>query len=374
MASLVNPSTTPSKLVTIDQSKADAMITALSATVNKTVPTGADNSVSLLAIYQTIDTKGLLTPTSFNRYLDHFNLDDSGRKELADALNRNLTASGGTPVTTYNKDNIIPTLLKSEHIKNHFKTDRYVMNPRVPQVNPIKGLNLLLVNPQIAAAINDERKRRSKLIMARPIRGSSMGPFGALLGNSGLNFSVQFPRVGGAAMQPPSSEHPIEMRGGGYDIAMSGGQPLGFWTQPNDNFFISTQLKSALASLQATLKSQGKELADDTEQQIANLVKRLEDAENAVKAERDNLNRAVEAINSGDAKPIVSASGTASTIQNEKGADITVNTTRSGVTLDHIRTIAEKYNSANANRQSLENKLFRVIISLNGAQIYPRSG
>jgi hypothetical protein len=153
-------------------------------------------------------------------------------------------------------------------------------------------------------------------------------------------------------MNPPNFNYPIEMRGAGYDLGMSGGNVLlGPWRQPSDDFFIAEQLETAISKLKASLNANSKTLDNTTEANINKLITDLKTAENNVKARRDELNLATAAIDSGSMMPNSNASGV-------------VNQT-------NITDLAGQYNDAMANRQKLENKLFRVVIALNNNQIYP---
>jgi hypothetical protein len=329
---IVAPGTTP---LTADQVDAKDLIEKLDS---------ADTAKLMLLV----DPSSLgYTPKTVAHFFNLFKLDSSARQLLAAAVNTKATK------TIVDENDVIEKLSNSATVRKHFQTTKIAIAPRPLKVNPNIGLNLLLVNPQVATAINAERVRRSKLIMARPIRNPGMGPFGALLPGSGLTVSIR--QRGGAAMEPPSFNYPIEMRGGGYDIAMAGGAgALGWWSPPNDDFFISAQIKSALETLRATLKAKGnKDLAQDVDAKVTGLVQALETAEENIRIERNNLKRATDAITSGNADP---------TDEDSKGV-------KTGVLHATLTSIAGKYNTAVSNARSIENKLFRVIVALNGVPL-----
>lgn len=332
---------------------------AASKLVPLSQPGNADNLVTLLTNDASAPNTGSLnglvsgvavtTPQSLTQFLSHFNLDDNGKEALARAFND----------SSINKDNVVPKLLKSVHANKHFPApgSAQALPYRNPDVNPINGLSLMLVNPDMARAILSERKKKHQMMVARPaVRGALLGgPFGVMGPGVTLRISGGNPEdktFRGGAMNPPNFNYPIEMRGAGYDMGMSGGNVLlGPWRQPSDDFFIAEQLETAISKLKASLKANSKTLDTTTEASITNLITLLKDAENNVKAKRDELNLATSAINSGSMMPMSDASG--------------------AVNQTNITDLAGQYNDAMANRQKLENKLFRVVIALNNNQIYP---
>ena len=293
-----------------------------------------------------ISTVATVTPLSLTQFLSHFNLDTAGKQVLANEFKD----------ASVTEDNVVSKLLKSVHANKHFPapgSGPAFLPRRAPNVNPVNGLSLLLVNPDIARAIMAERKKKSQMIAARPaVRGALLGgPFGVM----GPGVTV---RISGGAMESLSSDYPIEMRGAGYDIGMSGGQALlGPWRQPGDDFFIAEQLEDAVSKLKSSLTANNKTLESNTEGQITALITALKDAEQKVKDKRDELNLATTAINSGSMMP--------------KGKKNSAGQETNEIDQTGITALADQYNQANAHRQKLENKLFRVIIALNNNQVFP---
>jgi hypothetical protein len=295
-----------------------------------------------------------LTPRSLAEFLSHFDLEDAtGLSLLATEANN---VSGGS----FTDKNIVRALMKDETAQKHFTSfgPTSTLALPTPTFNATPGLNLLLLNPTIASVIMAERKRRTAASVARPAMRGSRGvfPFGV---GPAPTIAVY---TGGALLNPPV-DHPIEMRGGGYDIAMRGGQMplLGPYRPLTDSSFISTELEIALHKLRATLKAKGKELADDVKNNIDTLISDLKKAEKAVKDTRDKLSLANQAV----------ASGAATPVGNSNRTDANGATVPDGVSSIQITTLADQYNDANTRRQKLENKLFRVIIALNGVQVHP---
>jgi len=333
-------SVTPSKLVTLNTGNAPTLVNLL------TQDPSAPNTALLNGL---ISNVAVTTPQSLTQFLSHFNLDKQARIDLA-------SACGDSSIT---EDNVVPKLLKSVHANKHFPAPGSVQGLpyRNPSVNPIPGLSLMLVNPDMARAILAERKKKNLMMVARPaVRGALLGgPFGVMGPGVTLRISggnPEGPHFRGGAMNPPNFNYPIEMRGAGYDLGMSGGNVLlGPWRQPSDDFFIAEQLETAISKLKASLNANSKTLDNTTEANINKLITDLKTAENNVKARRDELNLATAAIDSGSMMPNSDASG--------------------AVNQTNITDLAGQYNDAMANRQKLENKLFRVVIALNNNQIYP---
>ena len=160
------------------------------------------------------------------------------------------------------------------------------------------------------------------------------GPMGQL--------NIAFQQRGGGLRQPIALDHPIEMRGGGYDIAsMKGGYLIGPFRPITDESFISESMSMALTTLRDKINKTGS-LSPGSEAAINQLVTDLKKKEKDVKTTRDNLISLNNAIANGEFTP---------------GAN---------VTQQQIEEEAEKYNRANKERQSLENKGVRVIVTLNG--------
>lgn len=330
-----------SRLITLNGTNAPNLVRLLTEEPSSTNTDNLNALVSGVAV---------TTPQSLTQFLSHFNLDEPAREALAAAF--------GSPI---DKDNVVPKLLKSVHANKHFPApgSAKALPYRNPSVNPIDGLSLMLANPDYARAILSERKKKNLMMVARPnVRGALLGgPFGVMgpgvtLRISGGNQHGEPGPFRGGAMTPPDFNHPIEMRGAGYDLGMSGGMALlGPWKQPSDDFFIAEQLETAISKLKASLNANSKTLDATSEASINSLITELKRQEELVKAKRDELNAATIAINSGSMMPK----------SNDKGV----------VSESNITDLAAQYNDAMANRQKLENKLFRVVIALNNNQIYP---
>uniref|UniRef100_A0A6C0H104 Uncharacterized protein n=1 Tax=viral metagenome TaxID=1070528 RepID=A0A6C0H104_9ZZZZ len=215
--------------------------------------------------------------------------------------------------------------------------------------NPVTGLNLLLANPVVAAVVMQKRKRDFEMARARVLPAAS--GFSGFPGMGGLNPSVmvQIQQRGGG--YEGGENLPVEMRGGGRLLAaMKGGNfflgTMGSptsWRPITDSSFISVSLEAAYQNLKANLKaSKGADLAEDTQNKVRELITALKAAEDAVKEKRDELNKF----------------NTILSTQNLK--DINKQT----VTQAQITDMVKLYNDSMSRRQSLENKMFRVIVAL----------
>ena len=208
-------------------------------------------------------------------------------------------------------------------------------------INTFQNMNLGSLNPQMLRFMNIIRRKATPQTMANVgVPGSiSIAIPGMLPG---------FPpgMLGGAMVAPPT-DFPIEMRGGGYNIGMmKGGYSglIGPFRPITDESFISSSLDAAIQSLKDRITSGKGSLSADTTQKIDGLVESLKKTETQVKNNRDNLIAMNNAISTGRFKP-------------EDGHVYTAK---------EIATVAKTYNEVNKMRQSLENKLTRVMITLNG--------
>jgi hypothetical protein len=213
--------------------------------------------------------------------------------------------------------------------------------------NPVTGLNLLLANPVVAAVVMQKRKRDFEMARARVLPAAS--GFSGFPGMGGLNPSVmvQIQRGGG---YEGGENLPVEMRGGGRLLAaMKGGNfflgTMGSptsWRPITDSSFISVSLEAAYQNLKANLKaSKGADLAPDTQDKVRKLIKDLKDAEEAVKGKRDELNKFNTILSTQNLKDI-----------------------KTSVTEAEITDMVKLYNDSMSRRQSLENKMWRVIVAL----------
>jgi len=208
-------------------------------------------------------------------------------------------------------------------------------------INKFQNMNLGSLNPQMLRFMNIIRRKATPQTMANVgVPGSiSIAIPGMLPG---------FPpgMLGGAMVAPPT-DFPIEMRGGGYNIGMmKGGYSglIGPFRPITDESFISSSLDAAIQSLKDRITSGKGSLSADTTQKIDGLVQELKKTETQVKNNRDNLIAMNNAISSG--RFVVDPSKPYSA--------------------KDIATVAKTYNEVNKMRQSLENKLTRVMITLNG--------
>ena len=219
-----------------------------------------------------------------------------------------------------------------------------ILNTNKLEVNSFGNLSLSTLNPAMLRLENLVRRQRSKLTVATPGNGSFLPDFMGFPGMaSAPGIAIDF--RGGAMVSPPT-DHPIEMRGGGYDIAIQKGGfgLIGPFRPIADESFISSSLETAIATLRSRVRESGSSISADTDQRIEALVQKLKDTETQVKNNRDNLISVNNAIATGRFTP------------------------KDGVTYSakDIATIAKTYNEVNKVRQSLENKLTRVLITLNG--------
>ena len=145
---------------------------------------------------------------------------------------------------------------------------------------------------------------------------------------------------GGSAPQVPTDTHPIEMRGGGYDIAMRGGQPMVGWRPLTDDSFISLQLKQAINRLSSMAAAKNSPLDGSVKGEVDRLIGVLEGAETAVKQYRDKINNAYSAVASGN-------------LSDPKK-----------ITLTDLPAISEAYEAANKLRSKTEGKLLRIVAAL----------
>jgi hypothetical protein len=294
---------------------------------------------------------GLNKPSTVRQFVDL--LDDSEKKALMGAYFYPIGSSG--PGVVSSASELVEVLETSQPLKEALKKNAPAgtasWTPPSLQVNQ-NGLNLLLANPMVAAVVMEQRKKQSLLAQARVVAPPSGGLFGMPMLPS-PSVSVLF--RGGAMEHPELDNHPIEMRGAGYAVAhMRGGQfPLMLgtvgaptqWRPVSDSSFISSSLRAAFESLQATLKNKNNAtLEDGVRQNVTDLITKLEAAEQAVRDERAKLNSFNSAIATGSA-------------QVDGLKDIKA---------DAITRTVDSYNNAMKSRQKLENKLFRVIIALGG--------
>lgn len=361
MASIIDETDSKSGSVGIvitDSTKAEAIIKAL-------------NDGPISDIWKTLNPKETLQPASINAYLRYLKLDDEGKTLLVAALKK------ADPVKTGNvtNENIIDVLLNSKKVKSHFTSAKEPYVERPLEVNPNTGFSLALANPLVAQIINDERARKAKLMLIRNINVPAMPPYGGLFGNSGISILMRGGAAAASAMQPPSFKYPIEMRGGGYDIAMSGGNHFPFWQAPNNTYFISTQLKSALNTVRAALKSQNLELSKENDVEVEKLLTELKKAEEAVITERNKYNSLVNGIRSGEVK-LKDETGTKVISKDKDGNDVERydESTKQVVKKSAIDDASTAYNAAVLNARKIEKKVFNVLIAIGGKQVYPPRG
>jgi len=230
-------------------------------------------------------------------------------------------------------------LKELQDTSNTVQIETYLKNPL--KVNEVHNMNLGTFNPQMLRFMNIIRKKRTPQTMANVgVPGSiNIALPGMLPGFP--------PGMLGGAMAAPPTDFPIEMRGGGYNIGMmKGGYSglIGPFRPITDESFISSSLDAAIQSLKDRITSGKGTLDSSTAQKIDALVEKLKTTETQVKNNRDNLIAMNNAISTGRFKP-------------EDGHVYTAK---------EIATVAKTYNEVNKMRQSLENKLTRVVITLNG--------
>jgi len=228
-------------------------------------------------------------------------------------------------------------LKELQDTSNTVQIETYLKNDL--KVNEVHNMNLGTFNPQMLRFMNIIRKKRTPQTMA------NVGVPGSI--NIALPGLPGFPGLLGGAMAAPPTDFPIEMRGGGYNIGiMKGGYSglIGPFRPITDESFISSSLDAAIQSLKDRITSGKGTLDSSTAQKIDGLVQELKKTETQVKNNRDNLIAMNNAISTGRFKP-------------EDGHVYTAK---------EIATVAKTYNEVNKMRQSLENKLTRVVITLNG--------
>jgi len=297
--------------------------------------------LAMTYINNTGTTAFIITPKNVNDYFNYLNLDDRQKKLLADAAKTYFNITDAT------KDNIIDKIKATTNAQKFFFGSKSSLNrnTREPDVNPDSDLSLLLLGPvSVQKAILRDRQIKTKAQRARPNIRAVMGlPFG---NPTGINIQV-IRRTGGAMIHPSSFEYPIEMRGGGYDIAMHGGLGLVPYAQVGLVAPISDQLESAYGRLASILNKKGKTINSDVDIEVKSLIKKLKDAEDDVKRYGKELDDSSNFIKSGDVD------------------DSSLN----NVTRAQVTSMADAYNTALDNRQKTENKLFRVIMALNSATV-----
>ena len=291
-------------------------------------------------------------PTSVKDFVER--LSEANRLAIAEGI---ADSSGGAAIADKSANSVYNELKKLEHLEkflNGFRPASVAYTVPQLQINQ-SNLSLLLANPAVAKVVMAERKKKNDAAMARPV-AMGFGPFGGVPPPISMSF------VGGAnsafASIDSSNYTPIEMRGAGPMLAAMrgghGGMVIGTTSSPtqwrpiDDNSFISASLRAAIAQLKANIAQQnnGAKLDDAVNNEVEDNIKKLEDAEKAVRANRDKLTTMNNAIATG-----YKATGS--------------------VTVADITAATESYNAAMKNRQKLENKLFRVVIALGGKQVYP---
>ena len=322
--------------------------------VNPAVPgtpgtpaTRSANNITYKEAFEQLFSK-MYKPTTVKDFVER--LSEANRLAIA----AGIAEPSGAPLADKSVSSVIAELSKMEHLEkflNGFRPASVAYT--VPQLEINKSnLSLLLANPTIARVVMTERKKKNDAAMARPV-AMGFGPFGGVPPAISMSFR------GGAnaalASVDPFNYDPIEMRGAGPMLAaMRGGMVIGTTSSPtqwrpiDDNSFISASLRAAIAQLKANIAQQnnGATLDDAVNNEVEDNIKKLEDAEKAVRANRDKLTTMNNAIATG-----YKADGT--------------------VTVADITAATESYNAAMKNRQKLENKLFRVVIALGGKQVYP---
>ena len=266
-------------------------------------------------------------------FLGYLRLTESDLKRLGKLLNIN---SDEVLAKLSNSENLIQSLKELRHLATSFSS--------IPKFIPNKLkyntgiISLYDQNPELLRIYNMARKEKTKKTMAfiRPANVSSL--------TMGLPLGFSF--LGGGDQSFPL-DHPIEMRGGGYEIAaMKGGYPglIGPFRPITDESFVSSSMELAFGTLRDRVEAAGATIDASTNTKINTLIKNLKDAELSVKNNRDNLIAMNNAISSGKYTP-------------DKNTPINP---------QEIANIAAVYNSSNKSRQSLENKLTRVLITLGG--------
>jgi hypothetical protein len=315
--------------------------------VTGTPPARSGNKITYKEAFDELFST-MYRPTSVKDFVER--LSEANRLAIAEGI----ADSSGNAISDKSANSVYNELKKLEHLEKFLNGFRPVsVAYTVPQLDINKSnLSLLLANPAVAKVVMAERKKKNDAAMARPV-AMGLGAFGGVPPPISMSF------VGGAnsafASIDSSNYTPIEMRGAGPMLAaMRGGMVLGTTSSPtqwrpiDDNSFISASLRAAYAQLKANIEAQGSKLDNDVDNEVNANIKALEDAEKAVRANRDKLNSMNNAIATG----YKAASG-------------------STVNVAEITAATQSYNAAMKNRQKLENKLFRVVIALGGKQVYP---
>jgi hypothetical protein len=287
-------------------------------------------------------------------------LSDLNVKQITDQIDPKVFNSNGCKLSEDcdNQGELRSALLKllnkaeglKSYLSNLVKASNTEWTPTsIDQLtNPVTGLNLLLANPVVAAVVMQKRKRDFEMARARVLPAAS--GFSGFPGMGGLNPSVmvQIQRGGG---YEGGENLPVEMRGGGRLLAaMKGGSfylgTMGSptsWRPITDSSFISVSLEAAYQNLKANLKaSKGADLADETQTKVRDLISKLKEAEEAVKGKRDELNKFNTILSTQNLKDLTGAT----------------------VSQADLSDMVKLYNESMSKRQSLENKMFRVIVAL----------
>ena len=297
------------------------------------------DAADVLAAKNTLKTfMGELTARSLDEFIVGLRLNDDTKIALAAVMADG--AKGG--ITGTDKDNVVARIRNLLHAAKHFPLEG-LPAPTDPEayiakMNPYAGLHLGLLNPAFAEIVKEVRKRNNRLAVARPATGLG---FPGFFGGPGLRIS--FPGMTGGALDALNMNFPIEMRGGGYDIAMQrGGNGMGLlgWRPITDSSFISLPLKQAFNQLRATLAAQEKKLDDSVETKVNQLLADLVAVEQKIKVTREELNTVTAAVVSGSVR------------DSDK------------ITDTRLSEIAREYSDANKLRGGIENKLLNVVIEL----------
>jgi hypothetical protein len=295
------------------------------------------DAADVLAAKNTLKTfMGELTARSLDEFIVGLRLNDDAKTALATEIEKKSTVKGAT------RDNVVARIRNLKHAASKFPLEG-LPAPTDPEayiakMNPYAGLHLGLLNPAFAEIVKEVRKRNNRLAVARPATGLG---FPGFFGGPGLRIS--FPGMTGGALDALNMNFPIEMRGGGYDIAMQrGGNGMGLlgWRPITDSSFISLPLKQAFNQLRATLAAQEKKLDGSVETKVNQLLADLVAVEQKIKVTREELNTVTAAVVSGSVR------------DSDK------------ITDTRLSEIAREYSDANKLRGGIENKLLNVVIEL----------
>jgi len=295
------------------------------------------DAADVLAAKNTLKTfMGELTARSLDEFIVGLRLNDDAKTALATEIEKKSTVKGAT------RDNVVARIRNLKHAASKFPLEG-LPAPTDPEayiakMNPYAGLHLGLLNPAFAEIVKEVRKRNNRLAVARPATGLG---FPGFFGGPGLRIS--FPGMTGGALDALNMNFPIEMRGGGYDIAMQrGGNGMGLlgWRPITDSSFISLPLKQAFNQLRATLAAQEKQLDGSVETKVNQLLADLVAVEQKIKVTREELNTVTAAVVSGSVR------------DSDK------------ITETRLSEIAREYSDANKLRGGIENKLLNVVIEL----------